>query len=123
MSYQLDGLRVAQARQALQGRDGKALTQGELAERAEIHRVTMTRIENGDAKVSLELLERLSGLLDKSRPYLLGEPEQIDPLEEARGRIGQALAKVATGMDELADVVETLNQRAAEAAAPVTVKA
>ena len=103
--YVADGLRIAKARQAL------GLTQADFAERLEIHRVTLTKIENSDAKVSLELLERLVMLTGRSREWLLGQPEQVDPVEQNRQRVGAALAKMADAFDELAELTDTLNSR------------
>lgn len=116
-SYAVDGLRVAKARQSLIGRNEKPMTQGELADAVGVHRVTMTKIENGDANVSLDLLERLSSVLGQSREHLLGEAESVDQVEAAKAQIADALGKVGDGLEELVDVVEELNERAASAGA------
>lgn len=116
-SYQVDGLRVAQSRQALTGAGGKAMTQQELADLLDVHRVTLTKIESRGTNVSLDLLERLSKQLGRSREYLLGEPEVIDDLEVAKARIAVALVKVGDGLGELADLVETLTNVAHTVAA------
>lgn len=102
--YTINGTRVAQARQQRLG-----ITQGALADLLGIHRVTLTRIENGTAPVSLELLEKLTSALGCSRAWLLGEPESTGPMDQ----LADALAKINAGFVDLADLVETLNGRAA----------
>jgi transcriptional regulator with XRE-family HTH domain len=106
---QLDGVRVAKARQNLPGFNGRTyLRQSEFAEVIGIHPVTMNRIENGQAKVSLETAEKLCRALGVSREWLQGEPERIDEFELARAKMTNALA-------EFSDAVDLL-QRAARAA-------
>lgn len=110
-SYQLDPVRVAQARQAIPGANStaerfRAMTQTELAEKLGVHRITLTQIENGKANASLDLLERLVQATGKSREWLLGEPEQLDPVEESRQQVGAALAKIAAGFEQLTDVLD-----------------
>lgn len=105
----LDGQRLGQARIAAD------LKQGELADRVGIHRVTLTKIENG-APCSLELLERLAAELDVKREWLLGEPEAVDEFELARERMASAMAKIADGFEDFTSAVEALERRAREAA-------
>lgn len=53
--------RVCQRLKALREKEG--LTQGQLAKRAGIQRVTLNRIENGSQNATLETLEKLAGSL------------------------------------------------------------
>lgn len=103
--YTIDGARAGQARSAC------GLTQEQAAKDLGVHRITVTKIENGSAKVSLDLLERMSGRYGRSREWLLGEPESVDELELGRERIALALAKIGEGFEELTSV---LNARARE---------
>lgn len=112
--YVVDGVRLAQARQALPAGGGKPVTQADFAALIGVHRVTLTKIENGDARVSLDLLERIVAKTGQSREWFLGAPEQVDPVEESRLQVGAALAKIAAGFEELTDV---LGDRVREAAA------
>lgn len=107
-SYLLDGERVARARVALPvGEDGRQVSQDDLGGLVGIHRVTVTRIENGKAPVSLEVLERLSQVLGVSRSWLLGEPEQVDELERAREKMARSLAEFSDAVDLLAGRLQT----------------
>ena len=67
-----NGLRIAKARQGLPG----SPNQREFADRLGIHWVTQSNIENGKAKVSLELLERISRETGRTRDYLLGSDDE-----------------------------------------------
>lgn len=80
----VNGLRIAQARLALPG----APNQREFAERIGIHWVTQSNIENGKAKVSLELLEKIAKETGRTRDWLQGEDEAED--EEAASMPSQA---------------------------------
>lgn len=113
--YLVDHVRVAQARQALRGANGKPLTQRLAAERLDVHPVTLNRIENGKARVSLELLERMATLYGCTREHLLGASEQVDPIAAARNQVADALEKIGGGFEELADVVEVLQAQAVAA--------
>ncbi len=113
-SYQVDGARVGQARQAVV-KDGRPLKQVEAAELLGLHPVTLNRIENGKARVSLETLERIAALTGRTREWLLGEPETIDPLEAGRGRLANALAQISAGFEELNDVLAQQVRAAREA--------
>jgi transcriptional regulator with XRE-family HTH domain len=97
--HDVSGLRVAQARQA------RGLTQDDLAGITGIHRVTITKIENGQAKVSLEALEKLASALERSREWLLGEPENVDEHELARERIGNAMHQLGEALEDIIDVL------------------
>lgn len=92
--HAVDGLKVAQARLALPGQPSQA----EFARRLGIHWVTQSNIENGKAKVSLELLERISEETGQRRDsFLLPEEEEASqPLRRDRD---------ADLFDALADVV------------------
>lgn len=105
-------MRVAQARIALVGEGGRQVTQDELADLVAIHRVTMNRIEAGTARVSLDVLERLSVVLGRSREWLLGEPDPIDELALARDRVASALAKIGEGFEDFTGAVDLLYERA-----------
>lgn len=103
ISYQPDGLTVAKARTALR------LTQEELAAACDVHRVTIANIENGRARVSLEMLERLAGALHLTRARILGEPEPVDPVEQAREEITAAIGEFGQSLTRLANLVDALN--------------
>lgn len=109
-SYTIDGARAGQARTAL------SMTQADMADALGVNRVTMNKVENGRANVSLEFLERLSELTGRSREWLLGEPEQVDAIELGREQLAAAFAKISAGFETLNDLVATLNDRAREAA-------
>ncbi|HXH35233.1 MAG TPA: helix-turn-helix transcriptional regulator [Plantibacter sp.] len=98
-SYQVDGMRIGQARQAVLTEDGKPLKQVEAAERLGVHPVTLNRIENGKAKVSLELLERLALLTGRSREWLLGEPEPEDEFAARSSQLAEAMAHLAASFE------------------------
>lgn len=68
-AHTIDGDRLERARTQLE------LTQAALADRAGIHRVTLTRIENG-AGCSLDTVERLATELGVQREWLLGMPDE-----------------------------------------------
>lgn len=86
------------------------MRQVELADLCGLHRVTMTKIEGGNARVSLDVLERLSAALGRSREWLLGEPEVIDPFELARERMTSALSDFS----EAVDILQRAARNAAE---------
>jgi transcriptional regulator with XRE-family HTH domain len=109
-SYTPDPVRVAQARM------DKGLKQAEAADALHVNRVTLNKIENGRANVSLELLERMTNLYDRTREHLLGEPEHVDPIELNREQLASALSKINAGFEDLTNLVETLNDAAREAA-------
>lgn len=88
------------------------MKQGELADLCGLHRVTMTKIEGSNARVSLDVLERLAAAVGRSREWLLGEPETIDDFELARAKMNHVLEEFSQAVDLL--------QRAARAAATET---
>lgn len=98
VGHRVDGLKVAQARLRLKG----SPNQREFAERLGIHWVTMSRIENGKANVSLDLLERIAAETGHKRDHFLAveddEEESRVPalsmLEELYGQLSIALGKV-----------------------------
>lgn len=113
-SYFVEPARAAQARMA-----AGFPVQADAADALRVNRVTLNKIENGRANVSLELLERMTSLYGKSREWLLGEPEQVDAIELGRERLATALAKINAGFEDLTDLVDTLNREAREAAVEV----
>lgn len=116
-SYKLDGLRVAQARTAILGEDGRSIKQSAFAALADLHPVTMNRIENNKARVSLGTLERISELTGRSREYLLGEDEETDVVELARARFARGLEGMRAGFEEFNAAVELLTDQARGAGA------
>lgn len=110
VSYQPDGLRVSKARMQAN------LTQEELSERCDVHRVTIANIENNRARVSLDLLETLCRVLNRSREHLLGEAETVDEIVLAREQFAEAMHKMEQGFAELGDLVATLTDRVREKA-------
>lgn len=71
--HRVDGLKIAKAREAL-GRGKKVrMTQAKFAERVGIHLVTMNRIENGKANVSLDLLEKIAAETGHPREHFLAD--------------------------------------------------
>lgn len=78
----VNGLRIAKARMALPGR----VTQAEFARRLGIHWVTQSNIENGKAKVSLELLERIASETGMPRDHFTRngdeDDEEADPMAD-----------------------------------------
>ncbi len=110
-SYTVNGARVGQARQALRNDEGRPMKQVEAADALGIHVVTLNRIENGKAPVSLDLLERLAAFTGRSKEWLLGEAELLDPVLANRERISKALGKIAEGFEELG-LVDVLNNQA-----------
>jgi transcriptional regulator with XRE-family HTH domain len=105
-SFDVDPTRAAQARISA------GLTQALAADELEINRVTMNKIENGKARVSLDLLERMAQRYGRSRAWLIGEPEAEDEIEASRERIANALSLISQGFEEL---VPVLNDRVREA--------
>lgn len=101
--YAIDGDRAGKARCALRDRDGKQrFSQAAAARALSIHPVTLNRIENGKARASLEVIERMCELYDVSREYLLGQPEEIDPVEAVKEEMSEALADIARGFTRIA---------------------
>jgi transcriptional regulator with XRE-family HTH domain len=113
-SYLLSGERVAKARLAITDERGRPISQQELANRADLNRVTVAKIEGNKQRVSLEVLERLTVALGRSREYLLGEPEQVDEFEIARARLARATTMIVDGFEE-AGLVLDLVKRVREA--------
>jgi transcriptional regulator with XRE-family HTH domain len=107
-SYTVDPVRAAQARIE------KRLSQVSAASALGVNRVTLNKIENGKANVSLDLLERMAGEYGRSRDWLLGK-DDVDPVAANRDRISKALQKIAEGFEEL-DLVNVLNAQASLAA-------
>lgn len=68
---QVDGLRIAR----LRVEKLNSITQADFANRVGVHWVTMSNIENGKARVSLETLERIAGELGVRREELLADDE------------------------------------------------
>ena len=58
-------------------RKAKCLTQDELAEKADISRVMVSRYESGTVIPTVDVLVRIADALDVSTDYLLGRPEHI----------------------------------------------
>jgi transcriptional regulator with XRE-family HTH domain len=108
--YTVDQVRVAQARVS------SNLSQGEAADALNVNRVTLNKIENGRANVSLDLLERMSVLYGCSREWLQGEPEKLDEVELGRERFSNALATMAEGMEQLIAALDPLLRLADRAA-------
>lgn len=115
VGYELDGVRVAQARLALDER-GKPMTQTRFAELVGIHNGTMNRIENGKARVSLETLEKIVTLTGRSREWLVGDTS-TDREAEQRQAIVQALAPLAEALLLVAREVAAASDTTAKAAA------
>lgn len=113
-SYAIDGARLGQARQALTDENGKRLTQAEAARILGVHTVTLNRIENGKARASLELLERICELTGKSRIWLLGEEEPVDPFEVNRARLAVAVQNIADGFDLLNELMNDVSEKIAD---------
>lgn len=109
--HQIDGLRAAQERERL------GFTQAECAARLGVHRVTLTKIENDDTNVSLDLIERMTALFSCTREHLQGLDVPVDEVEAAKEQIAEALAKVSDGLEDLVDVMADLNQRVHDVAA------
>jgi transcriptional regulator with XRE-family HTH domain len=101
------------------GRAGLGLKQAEAADALGVNRVTLNKIENGRANVSLELLEAMAEMYGCSREYLLGQPEEVDAIELGRERLAVALAKINDGFEDLTSLVDTLNAQARDAVSSV----
>lgn len=97
----VNGLRIAQARLSLPDKPSQA----EFAKRLDIHWVTQSNIENGKAKVSLELLEKIASETGVSREHLLAldadedeesraMPDHREVMEALHYSLGVALGKV-----------------------------
>lgn len=97
--HTVDPVRVAKARIAT------GLKQAEAADALGVNRVTLNKIENGRAKVSLDLLERMTALYGRSREHLSGEDEEPDPVEAASLKVAAALSKISEGFDDLNEVL------------------
>jgi transcriptional regulator with XRE-family HTH domain len=79
--HRVDGLKVARARESLGG-NGLRVTQAEFARRLGVHVITLNRIENNKARVSLDLLERIADQTGKQRDHFLSDDddEESDPM-------------------------------------------
>lgn len=76
-------------------REGKGLTQEQLAEMVELHVTNISKIERGLYIPPILTLERIAKALDVNAPYLL-QKEKDNKTQEA--------------IDELTAIVENLNQ-------------
>lgn len=115
-SFQLDGVRVARARAILRDNDGRALTQVAFAGLVGLHPVTMNRVENNKTRVSLSVVEKIATLTGRTREYLLGEVEQVDGVEMARGMFAHALEQMQDGFEDFNAAIDLLTARAKDAA-------
>jgi len=81
--HRVDGLKVARARESL-GANGHRVTQAEFARRLGVHVITLNRIENNKARVSLDLLERIADQTGKQRGHFLSDDddEESDPVAD-----------------------------------------
>jgi transcriptional regulator with XRE-family HTH domain len=122
-SYELNGDNVAKARLAIIDERGRPLSQQALADRVGLNRVSVANIERNAQRVSLEVLERLSVALGRSREHLLGEPEQVDEYELARERMATAMSKIGEGFEDFAAAVQVLEDRARRSAEQTEVEA
>ena len=114
--YTVDHLRVAQARMALTGKDGEPLTQRAAAEEVlGVNPVTLNRIENGKAKVSLELLDRMAALYGVTKEWLLGEPEDADDVEAAREALADSIRALHETTGRFSELMDVLDARLREA--------
>lgn len=112
----VDPVRAGQAREAFRDKAGARLSQVAAARRLGVHPVTLNKIENGKANCSLELLERMSKLYGRTREWLCGENDPVDEVEAAREKFALALSSIGEGFEQLTELVDVLNQRAAGAA-------
>lgn len=108
--------RLREAREALTDR-GRRVTQDRFAELVGVSKRSPGRWENGESEPRMVQLTRISEVTGRSIGFFFGEPELTDPLDQARSQIADALTQIGEGFDELADVVETLNEEARTAAA------
>src|SRR5690242_15760418 len=106
--YEIDGARVGRAREAA------GISQQALGDRCHLHRVTVTRIENGQARVSLDVAERLARELGCTREWLLGEPDNVDEFDQARERVANALSKIGAGFEDFTEAVDELYARVSQ---------
>jgi transcriptional regulator with XRE-family HTH domain len=53
-------------------REAKGLTQAALAEAADVHRITLVRIEQGQMMPTIEVLTRIADVLGVSLDHLVG---------------------------------------------------
>lgn len=107
-SYCIDPSRAGQARTKA------GLTQQQVADQLGCSRITINKIENGRANVSLSLVEGMANLYAVTREWLLGE---LDPAAAHHKKIVTALGKLEEGLGDIVDIVEELNAEAAAAAA------
>lgn len=113
--YRVDGVRAAQARMALTGGDGRSLGQAAAArELLGINPVTLNRVENGKANVSLDLLERMAALYGVSKAWLLGEPDEIDAIEAAQDALAASTKALNENLQRAGDLVKALDRRLRE---------
>lgn len=96
VGHRVDGLKVAKARQAL-GKNGNRVSQVEFARRIGVHPVTMNRIENGKANVSLELLEKIAAETKKRREHFLAEDDEEE--SQPMGDHHEMLAALAVALE------------------------
>jgi transcriptional regulator with XRE-family HTH domain len=110
-AYEIDGLRLAQARHALPGK----VSQAEMARRCGLHAVTMNRLENGkQVNVSRETLEVLSLKLGRSSDWLCGKDPTSDETQASARR--EAIEVVARELvDALMGALEEVKSAAPRA--------
>jgi transcriptional regulator with XRE-family HTH domain len=90
--YEVNGLRIAQLRTERL----KQISQADFARRCGLHWVTMSNIENGKARVSLETLETIAGELGVRRDDLLSRPEDqaLSADEDDESSVATAFAQL-----------------------------
>lgn len=118
--YEVDGLRVAQARHAILSSRGKPLTQAELAASVGVHHLTVNRIENGHARVSLETLERLTTVLNVTRDHLLGTESSVEAATRIQQEklIREALAPLEAALFEVVTQIRARSEAEAREVVP-----
>jgi transcriptional regulator with XRE-family HTH domain len=79
-------------------REGAGLTQGQLAERAEMADATISRVERGRLEPSSTLIAKLAGALRVRADDLLGTPKQ-----PVKPRVRPSIAKLVATVEDLDD--------------------
>lgn len=75
----------------------KKLTTQELADKTNINRTTITRIENGDTQLNPEYIRIFTDFFDVSADYLLGLPQDAIPFSDGTFKPVKILGSIKAG--------------------------
>lgn len=84
-------------------REHRALSQGELSERARLQASAISHFETGGRKPSFDNLKKLADALNVSTDYLLGRTADMDGAAKTADRLHRHYAGLSSEYQEMAD--------------------